>query len=153
MTVQTQLALKPPYGSRASQYAKIKITRHGQMPTYENLEDLLDLFGTHKPAIPKIYNCLKYSGQYECHLQLGWFTHLPNVVRWCFSALGMAVVVEDVKGHDQAKLIEHFEEPVTIKKIHDFFKTTHNRRGIETSLVAWLKERFKATMLCSQKAL
>ena len=153
MTVQTQLALKPPYGSRASHYAKIKITRHGQMPTYEDLEDLLDLFGTHKPAIPKIYNCLKYSCQYECHLELGWFVRVPNIVRWCFSTLGMAVIVDDVKGHNQAELIEHFEEPVAINKIHDFFTTTYNRRGVETSLVAGLKKNFKAAMLHSQKAL
>lgn len=147
------LALKAPYGIDASCYVKIKITRHGEMPTYEAIEDLLDLFGTHRPAIPKIYNCLRYSGQYECHLEQGWFARLPNIVRWCFSIMGMNVTVEDIKGCNNEELLEDFAAPVKPKKMRDFIRSTYNRRGEYTALVQLIKERYKAAMLEGEKAL
>lgn len=153
ITSTPMLALKQPYGIWADEYVKVKITRHGGMLSYEETADLLDLFGTYVHAVKKIYNCLKYSGQYECHLQQNWFVNMPNIVRWCFAIVDMDLVIEDVKGTDLEDLVDDFNSPVCPRDMRRFLSNTESRRGEDTEFALWLKDRFKEALKQGEKAL
>ena len=68
------LLLKEPFGHNNGTGVKFKY--HGkqkEMISYDLFSELFLGFSCHPPAIPKIYNCLKYSREYTCFLQTTWF--------------------------------------------------------------------------------
>lgn len=70
------LQLSGPYGWYNFQFVSIKLVLvNDKKLTYENLENVLLKYSCHKPAIPKIFNSLVYSNQYECFVQLSWLKH------------------------------------------------------------------------------
>ena len=67
----------------------------------QRLTDVLLGFGCYKPAIPKIIDCLRASGRYDCTLQTAWFRKQHNALREQLAALGvelMIVNVAEIKG-------------------------------------------------------
>lgn len=68
------MLLNKPYGYNEGTGIKLIHNREkGELVDYNTLLILLLGFSCHPPAIKKIYNSLKYMGEYSCFLQASWF--------------------------------------------------------------------------------
>lgn len=70
----SNLLLKAPYGYNHGIGVNFTFDNDQfKMPDYDDFALIMLSFSCHPFAIRKIYNSLKYSGQYSCYLQGGWF--------------------------------------------------------------------------------
>lgn len=68
------LLLKAPYGHNRGTGVTLRFEHFKyELPSLREFTLLLLGFSCHPPAIKKIYNSLKYSGEYTCYLQAAWF--------------------------------------------------------------------------------
>lgn len=68
------LLLKEPHGYNRGTGITLRFDHYKyELPSLREFTLLLLGFSCHPPAIKKIYNSLKYSGEYTCYLQASWF--------------------------------------------------------------------------------
>lgn len=88
------LLLNEPFGYNRGTGMTIKY--HGNMKNiinYKKFSELLLGFSCYPPAIPKIYNCLKYSGEYTCFLQSSWFESRSYDLTFLLKEINMSIDV------------------------------------------------------------
>lgn len=72
----SNLLLKAPYGYNHGIGVNFTFDNNQfKMSDYNDFALIMLSFSCHPFAVRKIYNSLKYSGQYRCYLQGGWFLH------------------------------------------------------------------------------
>lgn len=79
----------------------VSLTSASRVVDHERLADVLASYSCYPPAIPKIIDCLRASGRYDCTLQTAWFRKQHNALREQLAALGvelMIVNVAEIKG-------------------------------------------------------
>lgn len=70
------LLLKEPYGYNKGTGVRFTFNNNDyEMSEYKKVFLILMGFSCHPFAVRKIYNSLKYTGQYACYLQASWFFH------------------------------------------------------------------------------
>lgn len=88
----SQLLLAGPYGWDSAYYASI--TLNSSEPIDEAaVTEVLVGYSCHAPAIPKILNCLRYSGHYDCYLQYSWFRSQHKQCTAALFALGVRLTI------------------------------------------------------------
>lgn len=90
------LSLPAPYGWNCAFRAHISIRRRcvGFDPT--PIENILRHYSCHPPAIPKILECLKHSGRYDCYLQRAWFVSQAKHLKLALHREGYELLVNQV---------------------------------------------------------
>lgn len=72
----SNLLLKAPYGYNHGIGVSFTFDNDRfEMPDYDDFALIMLSFSCHPFSVRKIYNSLKYSGQYSCYLQGSWFLH------------------------------------------------------------------------------
>jgi len=70
------LLLREPYGYNHGIGVSFTFDNdHFEIPDYDDFALIMLSFSCHPFAVRKIYNSLKYSGQYSCYLQGSWFLY------------------------------------------------------------------------------
>lgn len=126
------LLLNEPFGYNRGTGVTIKY--HGNMKNiidYKKFSELLLGFSCYPPAIPKIYNCLKYSGEYTCFLQSSWFESRSYDLTFLLKEINMSIDVfffvdEKTKKSTYQKYeiseknsLKNFNNEVLTKKLFD----------------------------------
>jgi hypothetical protein len=105
----TQLLLPGPYGYDAFSFASISLYARDDIDP-EQVTGALKEFGCYPPAVPKILQCLKYSGRYDCRVQRGWLVSQWKMAIRQFAVVGVMFIVNRVVDFDRDKRLEEVWE-------------------------------------------
>src|SRR5579859_5283151 len=74
----------------------ISLTSASRVIDAERLTEVLLGYSCYPPAIPKIVECLRASGRYDCTLQSSWFRKQHSEVRRDLLALGIEMEIVNI---------------------------------------------------------
>jgi hypothetical protein len=95
------VALGPPFGHGTGDHVSF---RHEGVLVPEAVIEILQQYSCWPPAIPKIIECLKHSGRYDCVLQTIWFRAQYSELCRALARVGISVEIFELCSLSKARL-------------------------------------------------